>query len=293
MRKRIGFIGAGTMGAPMAENLYRAGFPVTVYNRTRAKLTPLMEKGLATADDLAGAVADKDVIITMLSDDAAVKEVVLGDEGVLTHCRPGTVLIDMSTVSPDTAIEISQRSKENGVHTLDAPVSGSQNAAQSAQLVVLAGGDQHVFSEMSDVFAALAKASYYFGGPGSGAKAKLVVNLLLAVTMQGISEALVLAESFGLKREQILEMMQQTVLASPFLTFKRELLSRGEFPAAFALKHMHKDLGLITEQARTRQAILPATTSVQQTYTAALNHGRGEQDMAAVFAELLHQAGLY
>jgi 3-hydroxyisobutyrate dehydrogenase len=290
--KRIGFIGLGNMGTPMALNLHKAGFEVTVYNRTIEKARPLQEQGLQVAESLADAVRHKDVVITMLANDAVVEEILAGDEGIFDYIEAPTTLIDMSTVSPDTSRLLSDTAREMGITMVDAPVSGSVNAAESASLVILYGGPRETFDALQDVFRAMGKASLYFGENGSGSKAKLVINLLLGMTMQGIAESLVLAEKFGLDRTTVLDMMQQAAVASPFLGFKRELLLNEEYPAAFALKHMHKDIGLVLEQARKNGSILPATSAAYQSYSAAMNHEMQDMDMAAVFAELLHQSGV-
>ncbi|RAL22681.1 NAD(P)-dependent oxidoreductase [Thermoflavimicrobium daqui] len=292
--KKIGFIGIGAMGAPMALNLHNAGFDVTVFNRTKERIVTLKEKGISIGLDIAHTVQDKDIVITMLSNDEAVKQVVLGEKGVLKHIAPTTILVDMSTVSPDTSLTIATAMKQKGVSFIDAPVSGDSNAAKRAGLVVLGGGDLQVFESLQSVFSAIGKASYYFGENGSGSRAKLVINLLMGVTMQGISEALVLAEKFNLDRKTVLQMMKQTAVASPFIGFKEELLMAEKFPIAFALKHMHKDLELILEQARKTEAesALPATMATHQSYTNALNSGFGEMDVSAVFKQLLMESEL-
>jgi len=289
--KKIGFIGLGKMGSPMARNLYQAGHEVIVYNRTPGPAQLLQEQGIQVAQRIEDVVKHKDVVITMLSNDEALEEIVLGEGGVLDYIEAPTRLVDMSTVSPDISITIANRAQEKGVTMLDAPVSGSVNAAESGNLLILVGGERQAFEELADVFAVLGKESYYFGSNGAGSRAKLVINLLLAMTMQGISESLILAEKFGLDRSQIIDMMQQSSLASPFLGFKRHSLITEDFPAAFALKHMYKDLGLILEEARKNGAVLPATSAAFQTHKAAMNHGMGDQDMAVIFAELLQQSG--
>ncbi|MFT9848128.1 NAD(P)-dependent oxidoreductase [Aneurinibacillus sp. REN35] len=292
MSKKIGFIGLGNMGVPMALNLHKAGHDVTVYNRTHEKALPLMEYGLNVAQELGDAIREKDVVITMLADDQAVEKMVVGDGGILDYIEAPTKLIDMSTISPDTSRMLAETASEFGITMLDAPVSGSVNAAESANLVLLVGGNKEAFDELQDVFQAMGKASFYFGENGSGESAKLVINLLLGMTMQGISESLVLAEKLGLDRGMIIEMMQQTAVATPLLGFKRELLLKESYPASFALKHMRKDFGLVLEQAHKTGSVLPAAAAAHQSYTSASNHGMQDMDMAAVFAELLHLSGI-
>lgn len=290
--KKIGFIGLGKMGSPMARNLYQAGHEVAVYNRDPEKAAVLQEQGVLVAQSMQEVVYKKDVVITMLSDDVAVQEVIAGEDGVLDYIESPTVLVDMSTVSPDTSLLIAEMAREMGIDMVDAPVSGSVNAAESGNLLILTGGHPETFATLQDVFSVLGKESYYFGENGSGCRAKLVINLMLGMAMQGISEALVLAEKFGLDRSRIIDMMQQSAVASPFLGFKRHSLINEEFPAAFALKHMHKDLGLILEQARKNGSVLPATSAAYQTHMATMNQGKGNEDMASIFAELLYQSGV-
>ncbi len=289
--KKIGFIGLGKMGSPMARNLYQAGHEVMVYNRTPERALSLQEQGIQVAQSIEEVVKGKDVVITMLSNDEALKEILIADDGVLDFIEEPTLLVDMSTVSPETSIMIAEMAKEMGITMLDAPVSGSVNAAEGGNLLVLVGGESQAYENLKDIFSVLGKESYYFGLNGAGSRAKLVINLMLGMTMQGICESLILAEKFGLDRPQIIDMMQQSALASPFLGFKRHSLITENFPAAFALKHMHKDFGLILEEARKNGAVLPATSAAYQTHKSAINHDMGNQDMAVIFAELLQQSG--
>ncbi|MBO8170524.1 MAG: NAD(P)-dependent oxidoreductase [Bacillaceae bacterium] len=283
---KIGFIGLGNMGKPMSMNLQQDGFELTVFNRTREKMIPLQEMGVRTAENLSEAVKGQDVVITMLSDDRAVKDVVLSEDGIAGHVAPGTVLIDMSTVSPSTSEEIASICREKGIHFLDAPVSGSVNAAESRNLVFLVGGEKHTYEKSQPIFESLGKCHFYFGPAGSGEKAKLVVNLLLGVTMQGISEAVLLADRAGLERETVLDMMKETVLSSPLMNFKIPLYLKDEYPAAFALKLMAKDLGLIGELANQTGSNLPVASISQKTFEQAVAEGKGDLDMAGIIRYL-------
>jgi 3-hydroxyisobutyrate dehydrogenase len=290
--KKIGFVGTGTMGGFMALNLFRAGFEVTAYNRTPKRLESLRANGLKVSNQLADAVAGQELVITMLSDDKAIEEVACGPNGILEFIESPTVLVNMSTVAPETSINLHARAKSVGVVAVDAPVSGSSKAAENAQLVILAGGEEDVVEALRDVFGAMSKSVYYFGEAGSGSRAKLVINLVLSLTMHAISEALVLAEKFALDRATVLDMIQRTAIASPFLAMKAPLLQNGEFPPAFALNLMHKDLRIIMEQAQKTGTVLPTGAAAFQSYTSALNHGMGDLDLAAVFDELLAASGL-
>ncbi|MDP9727942.1 NAD(P)-dependent oxidoreductase [Alicyclobacillus tolerans] len=288
---RIGFLGTGTMGLPMAENLLRAGYSVTAYNRSPEKVQPLLQMGGKQAQNIAEAVRNQDVVISMLSDDSAVREVYLGNGGVAENAKHSFVAIDMSTVSPGTALEVQKHMNQLGIAMLDAPVSGSAGAAKEAKLLVLAGGPLETYEITRPILAAMSQAQFYFGPGGNGAKAKLVVNLLLALTMQGISEALVLAETLGLSRSNVLDMLSQSSVASPFLGIKKQMLIDESFPPAFALKYMRKDLNLILQAATEREAVLPATSAAFASYTSAMHNGFAEDDLAAVMMELLRQSG--
>jgi 3-hydroxyisobutyrate dehydrogenase len=288
----IGWIGLGNMGIPMATNLIHAGYEVTVYNRTAAKAAPLVELGAKTAASPKELAEQVDIVITMVSDSATVEAVMFGTDGVFEGVREGQIVIDMSTISPDTSRHVAAKLKEKGVQFLDAPVSGSVGPAKTGTLVILVGGDKEVYETCSPIFQVLGKASFYFGENGQGSHAKLVVNLMLGITIQGLSEALVLAEKTGLDRRTILDMFAQTAIASPIVTGKSPLILDGNFEAAFALKHMEKDFALALEQAKKVEASLPATAASHQTYLAAKANGLGDKDLTAVLLQLMQMSGL-
>lgn len=280
---KIGFIGLGQMGTPLSQNLHSSGFDVTVFNRTQAKMAPFREQGIPTAKSLDEVVAHKDVLITMLADDQAVEDV---SKDIVPKADKGAVLIDMSTISPKTSEAVKQLCDEYAIGFLDAPVSGSVNAAEARQLVYLVGGDEEVYHKHQSIFDALGKAAMHFGPAGSGEKAKLVVNLLLGVTMQGLSEALLLADQTGLDRKQVLDMLQQSVVSSPLMQFKAPLFENDEYPSAFALQHMAKDLSLISHLAESSEAVLPLADTSARTFSEALDDGKGTLDMAGIIEQL-------
>ncbi|MCY0887257.1 MAG: NAD(P)-dependent oxidoreductase [Alicyclobacillaceae bacterium] len=291
LKERVGFIGTGIMGAPMALRLKEAGYAVTAYNRTESKLVALVEQGVEVTVDLATAVRHQEVLVLMLADDAALTALVESRGGVLAHVQPGTVVINMSTIAPLSSRRLASAFAAKEVSYLDAPVSGSAGAAKSGQLVALVGGDKAVFERVRPLLSAMTKEQFYFGEAGSGNDAKLVINLQLALTMQAIAESLVLAESLGLQRGQVLDMMQSSSLSSAFFGIKRSLLETEDFTPAFALKHMRKDLSLVLDAARPNGAVLPNALTSFGTYTAAVQNGLGEEDLSAVVVELLRQSG--
>lgn len=288
----IGWVGLGNMGIPMATNLINAGYDVTVYNRTAEKAAPLVELGAKTAASARELAEQADIVITMVSDSATVEAVMFGPDGVSEGVRAGQTVIDMSTIAPDTSRLVAARMKDKGVHFLDAPVSGSVGPAKTGTLVTLVGGDRDVYEACSPIFHVLGKASFHFGENGQGSHAKLVVNLMLGITVQGLSEALVLADKTGLDRRTILDMFAQTAIASPIVTGKSPLILDNNFEAAFSLKHMEKDFGLALDEAKKSQAALPATAASHQTYVAAKANGLGDQDLTAVLLQLMQMSGL-
>ncbi|MCX7571760.1 NAD(P)-dependent oxidoreductase [Tumebacillus sp. DT12] len=289
---KLGWIGLGNMGIPMVANLLAAGYDVTVYNRTLDKADALRAKGAQVASTAQELVSGVDIVITMLTDSATVEAVLFGEAGAAAAMRAGQTLIDMSTIAPETSRSIGARLRAQGIGFLDAPVSGSVKPATDGTLVILVGGDKELYETCSPIFRALGKASYHFGENGQGANAKLAVNLMLGITMQGLSEALVLAEKTGLDRQTVLDMFGQTAIASPILAMKTPSILAGHFDAAFALKHMEKDFGLALEAAKTAEASLPATSAAHQTFVAAKANGHGDQDIAVILLQLEAMSGI-
>ncbi|MGE5672923.1 MAG: NAD(P)-dependent oxidoreductase [Mycobacterium leprae] len=292
MTRRIGFIGLGAMGSPMAKNLLKAGFAVTVYNRTAAKTVPLAEAGAKVAPDLKSLAAECDTIITMLTDGPAVASLVEGEEGLLALCRPGQVIIDMSTIAPQETRHFNALAAAKGIIWVDAPVSGTVKPAQDGTLVILVGGDQATFEANRDVFAAMGKASFYFGASGQGSVAKLAVNAILGVQIQVLAEAVVLGEKNGIARSQMLEMIATTAVASPIVLGKSGNFVKGEYPSAFGLALQHKDLGLAVNLGHQSGVAMPVAAAAHQTYTAAKAAGMGTEDMSAIHKQIERLAGL-
>jgi len=284
----IGWIGLGHMGVPMTRNLVKAGFAVTVYNRTAAKAAEL---GLPVAASPAALAAAVDVVITMVADDASQEAVLFGDNGVAAGLRPGQSVINMGTISPEASRAHAKRLSDLGIHVLDAPVSGSTKAATDAQLVILVGGEADVFARHQPIFAALGKRAFHFGGPGQGANAKLAINMMLGLTLQALSEAVVLGTKSGLDRDTLLEMIGHTAVASPIVAMKVPAIQAGKFPAAFPLKHMAKDFGLAIDAAVQVGAELPITRIAADTFAKAKAAGLGDQDIMAILVQIQAMSG--
>ncbi|MCB0162893.1 MAG: NAD(P)-dependent oxidoreductase [Anaerolineae bacterium] len=281
-QQNIGFIGLGRMGMPMALNLIRAGYPVTVYNRTPDKTAPLAEAGAAVAGSLGQVAQSTEVIITMLSDSAALQAVVLGPEGLLTSLQPEAVLIDMSTVDPQVSRQVAAAVRGQGAYMLDAPVSGSTALAEAGTLSIMVGGDEVVHQRVRDVLLAMGSRTTHVGPNGAAAAMKLAVNIVIGVTMQVLAESVVLAEQSGIARETAIEVLTNSAVASPFVKYKAPQLLEPLGPAAFTTTLMQKDFTLALDMARNVGVPLPTTAAANEILTMARGLGWGDHDFAAV-----------
>lgn len=287
----IGFIGLGHMGRPMAARLRDAGYTVRVWNRTASKAREFAEGGGEAAATPAVLAGQSDVVILALADDAAVVDVLLGTSGLLAAARPGTTILDMSTVAPATARHHAATAAAHRIQFLDAPVSGSTAAAESGQLVIMVGGDRAAFDALQPILSTLGKAAYYLGESGSGAMAKLVVNTMLGGLMAVLSESLCLGQKAGLDPAQLVEIISNTSSGAPLVKARGPNMVQGRFPSAFPLRLMTKDFSLITAEARQLGVPMPTAAVVAELYQARNNRGQ-EEDFSAVFGLLRELAGL-
>jgi 3-hydroxyisobutyrate dehydrogenase len=281
---KIGFIGLGNMGIPMVKNLVKAGFEVTVYNRTKDKALALQsEIGVKVADQPADLLPDADVIISMLTNDTAVKDVYTSESGIFKTAQ-GThaILIDMSTVSPETTKELACIARDLGVDYLDAPVSGSVKPAAEGQLVIMVGGQEAAFNRVEPIFAVLGKSATLLGENGFGNIAKLAINLFLGITIQGLSEAVLFASKNGIAPNALLPLINSGAIGSAITKIKAENIINKEFTAAFALKLLRKDLRLAEEIGMQSPAGIAVANTLQQ----AIDSGFGDDDMIAVYKQL-------
>jgi 3-hydroxyisobutyrate dehydrogenase len=277
--KKIGWIGLGNMGTPMAMNLVKAGYAVTVYNRTAAKAAGLVEAGAGLAVSPAALWDEADIVITMLSDDAALREIHGGDGGLLAGARAGQLVIDMSTVSPVTSRELAGQLAAKGVDYLDAPVAGSVKPAELGQLVIMVGGKKECYEAALPIFEKLGKASFLMGEQGAGNVAKLAINTLLAFNMQGLAESVLFAKEKGIRPEAMLAVIGESAVANGITKMKAANIMEDNFQAAFALKHLAKDLRLALGQG----LHTPGGIILHDSYQQALAAGWGEKDIAAIF----------
>lgn len=279
---KIGWIGLGNMGIPMASNLLAAGYALSVWNRTAEKAAPLTAQGAKTANSLAQLAKESDILFTMVSDDEAVKALYEGPDGILASAGKGTLTVDMSTVSPDTSRYLASRCHEAGIRFLDAPVSGSVGPAKEGTLVIMVGGEKADYEQAKPLLDKLGKVALHLGPNGAGTSAKLAINLLLGITVQGVAETLLFARSLGINTDQMLNIISESAVGTPLIRGKAASILADDFPAAFALKHMAKDLRLASEAG----VSTPLAESASASYRHALENGLGELDLMAILKHL-------
>ena len=265
-RPRLGFIGMGGMGSRMAGRLLAAGYDLTIYNRARELTRPLEQRGARVAATPAELAAGVDIVLSSVADNVAVENVMTGPDGVLDAARPGTIVIEMSTVSPTVSRWLHAAGRRKGVSVLDAPVSGTASVAEQGQLIIFVGGEQSVYERCEPILGVLGKTSHYMGPEGSGATMKLCANTMLGLGMQALAEAVALGLKAGLRRERLLEVLGGTAVVSPSQKSKLENVLKEVYPPAFPLRLMCKDFRLIRKTARDLSAAMPATAAAEQVY---------------------------
>ncbi len=291
--ERIGVAGLGRMGSGMAGRLLAAEFPVVVWNRTPGKAAALVAAGAVAADSPRALAAMCGIVLTSLSEPAAVEATYRGPDGLLAGASPGTVLVDCSTVAPALSRALAADAAERGIAFLDAPVAGSVKAAAEGTLAVLAGGDRDAFERCQPVFAAIGRVAYHLGSSGSGATMKLVSNALLAAIVQALGEAVALGEKAGLDPKAIFEVLGASSAAAPVVTAKAAAVSDRVYePAAFTLRLMQKDLWLALSLANEVGVPMPATGLAHDMVLAANATGKANLDFAAVALLMEELAGV-
>jgi 3-hydroxyisobutyrate dehydrogenase-like beta-hydroxyacid dehydrogenase len=278
---KLGFIGIGSMGRPIAQRLLQAGYKVSVYNRDRVKAEALAGSGATVAESIAELASAADVILSCLANDDAVRSVYTGSNGVFAHMRPGSVVIEMSTVNPETSRELYKLGSDRGVSVLDVPISGSTPAAEQGTLTLFGGGDEKIFHNAEPIFRAVARQYFYLGPSGFGTTMKLVVNTLLGVGMQAIAEAVALGQKAGLNRDRLFDVLSHTAVIAPAHAGKLAKVARNDYTPQFAIRLMNKDFRLILESAARIQVPMPVTAAAFQINTAEAADST-EEDFSAV-----------
>ena len=280
---RVGFIGLGIMGLPMAGNLVRAGFDVTGYNRSEAKVHRLVEAGGRGAATAVDAVRDADVVITMLPDGPDVEAVLLNeDDGVFSSCRPGTLCIDMSTIRPETARHLAQEGSRRSLRVLDAPVSGGEQGAVEGTLSVMVGGAADDFDAARGVLDALGRTVMHVGPAGSGQTVKAANQVLVAGTIGLVAEAIVFLEAHGVPTQPALEVMGGGLAGSAVLDKKGPAMLARRFVPGFRVDLHHKDLGIVLSAAEQVGVVMPLAALTAQLMAALRAQGHGALDHSAL-----------
>lgn len=278
---QIGWIGLGNMGVPMVKRLLSAGYPVAVYNRTKEKEHALMDAGATGAISPARLLLDVDILFTMVSDDQATRNIFFGDQGVLAAAMSDKLIINMSTVSPAISRELAAHCKKRGNEYLDAPVSGSVRQAEEGQLVIMVGATKLAFEKAAPVLQHLGRLVMRLGDHGAGNTAKLAINLLLGIHAQGLAEAALFANRHGIRTEDFLNIFNNSAMSNVFGRAKGEAILAGNYKAAFALKHIAKDLRL----ARTEGWDTPLAEKTFDTFQNAETRF-GDEDIIAIYEQL-------
>jgi 2-hydroxy-3-oxopropionate reductase len=290
--QRIGFIGLGLMGAPMARNLMRAGYKLTVHNRSRAIVDELATEGATPATSPRAVAEASEVVITCLPDSPDVEQVALGPEGIIKGAQPGLIYIDMSTISPPVTRRIAARLAEMGVTMLDAPVSGGDIGAQQGTLSIMVGGPKETFDACLPILQAMGKQITYVGESGAGQTAKACNQIVVAATMAAMGEALVLAAKSGVDPARVVEAIRGGAARCWALEVRAPQILRRDLQAGFKAYMQYKDLNIVLDAGRVEQVSLPVTATVRELYTAMLAAGRGELDNSAVVTVLEDLAGV-
>jgi 3-hydroxyisobutyrate dehydrogenase-like beta-hydroxyacid dehydrogenase len=288
----LGFVGLGTMGGGVVRRLLAAGHAVTVWNRTREKAEPLLEAGASWADTPRSVAECSEIVFTMVTNTAAVQAVTEGPDGILAGLGPGKVYVDMSTASPANTRAVAETVVAVGAQMLDAPVSGSVITLEEGKLSIMVGGDAETFERVKPVLEAIGPRVFHLGPNGAAVTMKIAINLSLAVQMLAFSEGVLLAEKTGIGREQAVEVMLASVIASPMVAYRGPFVLEQPDEAWFDCRMMQKDLNLALELGRELEVPLPTTAVTNELLTAANAMGIGDRDFAVLFDVLASMAGV-
>lgn len=279
---KIGFIGLGTMGAPMTWNIYNAGYNIGVYNRTVSRTRPFSDSGIKVYQEPRTLSNDSDLIFIIVSDDSALKEIIVGPESVSGGLSSGKVVINMSTVSETTNQEMADAVALEGGKYIEAPVSGTKKPAEEGKLTFLTGGPRELVDYIDPIIRTMGDSNVYCGKLGYATKMKLTINLLLGNMLQSFTEALVFGQKQGLPLDSILETFRSGPLNAPLFQGKGNLIKNRNFDKQFPVHLLLKDMNLISEAAQKHGCYLPATATTREAVSAADAMGHGDEDMSAI-----------
>ena len=282
MKPAVGFIGLGLMGRPMSLNLVKAGYAVTVWNRTPSRADEVVAAGAKLAASPREVASASDFLITIVSDPPALEEVLWGTNGAMQTLKRGSIYIDSSTVSPALARKISAACGQRGVRFLDAPVTGGDWGAKKGELVFMVGGDAQTLKDAEPVIGAMGKKWFHLGPNGAGQTIKLAMNSLMALQVDALAEAVALVAGAGLAPEKLIEVMQSSMARSTVLDVKSQNFLKADYTPSFPLRLMHKDLGLALDLGNQVGVPLPAVAAARETYNAVKGAAKEDLDYSAV-----------
>jgi len=284
--RKLGVIGLGLMGRPMAANLLKAGHSLTIWNRTASRARDLAQDGAKLAANPRDVAAASEILITMVSDPPALEEVLWGhqgkNDGALGGLQAGSTYIDCSTISPALVKKIAAYCTQHKIKFLDAPVTGGDWGAREGTLTFMIGGDRDAFKEVEPILGVMGKKWFHLGPNGAGQTVKLAMNALLALQINAVAEGLALVSKAGLKGEQLFEVLQSSMARSGVLDVKVPLMLKGDFTPSFPLRLMHKDLGLVLDLANQLGVALPATAASREIYNYVKGQATEDLDYSAV-----------
>jgi len=292
MEKRVGFIGLGIMGMPMARNLIKAGFEVVVYNRTTSKADQMVSEGAKKADSPKEVARETPVVIAIVSDTPDVESVILGENGIIEGIKPDSVVIDMSTISPQATQKIAARLKEKEAHMLDAPVSGGDQGAISGALSIMVGGDAQIFKRCQPILEAMGKNIIHVGSNGMGQTVKLMNQILVAGTLNAVVEALIFAQNSGVDLEKAIDAVKGGAAASWQLSNLAPRIIKRDFQPGFMVDLIQKDLRLVMEATEVVKTPLPVTSFIHQMYYSLQSAGEGRSGTQALVKAMEHLTGV-
>ena len=291
---KLGFLGLGLMGYPMARNLIKAGHDVTLWSHTAPKASQLVSETGAGKACLtpADAARDRDAVFLCVGNTQMAEQVILGADGVRAGGGTGLAVVDASTISPSASTRIGQELAKSGIDYLDAPCTGSTPGANNAALTFMVGGKQDVFDKVKPYLEIMGKKMFYCGGSGSGLHAKLTQNLVLANILQAFVEGIVLSTKAGVEPKLMLEILSASAAKAGLIEYKAPFILRRDFTTNFSTKWMHKDLGLMLDLAEELGVPLPQTAVTRQMFQAAIAEGHGEEDMCSIINTVEGWAGI-
>ncbi len=286
--RKIGWIGLGKMGLPMALRVLESGHNLNIYNRTQSKMNSFQKQNTTQHENTANLAQQSDLIISMISDDKAIKEIALGNEGVLNHAKKGTTYIDMSTISPAISEEIGHMARQKGIYYLRAPVNGTVMQVENSTLVILISGPREIFNINQDLFNILGNKIYYVGDQEQARYLKLSINMMVGISAIMMAEALALGSSGGLDRDLMVDIIKNSAVGSPLINYKEKTLKERDFTPAFSAEQMAKDFDLILQAGRSANVPLTMTAQTREHWSTMISMGRGEQDYFG-YADLLEK----